>query len=111
MQTGGLVGNLLAHDSCPRLLGDRARQVQLQAQPARGARMRQKRQEHAAGMMRVARGEQADAIFTASGKHRMGECYFAVIEHNHCDVLERHEGGLLLLNSKAKLLAPQLGWA
>jgi hypothetical protein len=41
----------------------------------------------------------------------MGEGNFAVIEDDHRDVLERHEGSLLLLNCKPEMLTPQLGWA
>jgi hypothetical protein len=62
-------------------------------------------------MMCIARGEEADAILATGGKHWMGEGDLAVVEYDHCNVLEWHEGGLLLLNGKPELLAPQLGWA
>lgn len=41
----------------------------------------------------------------------MCEGDFAVIENDHCDVLERHERRLILLDGKAELFAPQLGGA
>ena len=35
-------------------------------------RVRQERQEHPARLVIVSRGEQADAVFSAGGKHRDG---------------------------------------
>ena len=94
------------YNRCPGLLGDRTGQIQLQAQPARGARVLQKRQKHATGMVRIARGEQTDAVFAASRQHRMGERDFAMIEDDHRDILERQERRLFLFNDKPELITP-----
>ena len=62
--------------------------------------MAQKRQKHAAGMMRVTGGKQADAIFAARRKHRMRQRNLTMVEHDDRDILKWHERSLLLLNGQ-----------
>ena len=60
--------------------------------------MRKEWQKYAVRVVGFSRGEQADAVFTASREHGMGERDFAMVEYDHRDVLERHEGGFGLLD-------------
>lgn len=96
-QAGSLILDFAPNDVGPGLLGQRTGDIELQTHQPVGARVRQKRQENAARLVVVARGEEADSVLRAGRKHRMREVDFAVVENDYGNVLERDKGCLFLL--------------
>lgn len=101
-QAARLVFNLAPDDAGPGLFGQRSGNVELFAHQARGSRVRQEGQEYATGLVIAAGGVKADAVFCTGREYRMGQRDFAVVEHDHRDVLERNEGRLFLLDGEEK---------
>lgn len=93
-----------ADDVGPSLLSQWFAEIKLLAHQPCGARMGKKGQEDATGLVIVAGGVEADTVFGAGRKYRVGQVYFAVVEDDNGNVLKRHTGCLFLLDDKGKML-------